>query len=435
MREGARAQAAIEVLEDFERSKRPAKLCLKDWGRRARYAGAKDRAAVSGLVLDALRHKSSISHAMQDISARALVLGVLGRVWGKSAEQIDGVFAGDDHAPAVLTAAEKQGLANDIADAPDWVRADIPQLFWPGFERAYADKAFDEAHGFAARATLDLRVNPLRGAPDKSFAALAKIDATPSDILHFGARIAAPEPGARTAHVESLPAFNKGGIEVQDFGSQIAAACAGLTGGEQVLDFCAGGGGKTLGFASAMQNSGQIFAWDAEPRRLMAIWDRLKRAGVRNVQVRSPKDGGNLDDLTGKMDVVFVDAPCTGTGTWRRRPDTKWRLSQAQLERRMGEQDEVLRAAAQYVRPGGRLVYVTCSVLPEENEDRIAKFLADNAAFSTVDTAKLAAKSGALTEAGKALMANVRQKNGALRLSPFSTDTDGFFIAAMEKAA
>ncbi len=435
MREGARTQAAIDVLTDFERTKRPAKLCLKDWGRQCRYAGARDRAAVSGLVLDALRFKSSLSHVMQDTGPRALALGTLGRVWGLSADEIDAQFADDEHAPDALSDGEREGLERDITDAPDWVRADVPEIFWASFQRTYGDKAFDEARGFATRAPLDLRVNPLRGDVDASFKSLKKVKAKRSEILALGARVAAPAPGARAAHVQSLPAFNKGGIEVQDFGSQIASACAGLTGGEQVLDYCAGGGGKTLAFASAMNNTGQIFAWDANPRRLIAIWARLKRAGVRNVQVRSPKDGGTLDDLRDKMDVVFVDAPCTGTGTWRRRPDTKWRLSQNQLEKRMSEQDEVLSTAAQYVRPGGRLVFVTCSVLPEENEDRITAFLAEHSDFAQINTAALAITGNALTDAGKALVKTASTANGAIRLSPFSTGTDGFFIAGLEKSA
>ena len=433
MKPGARAQAAIEVLQDLARSRRPAKLCLKDWGRSARYAGAGDRAHVSGLVLDALRHRASLAFAMQDDNPRALVLGALGRIWGMGADEMDALFAADGHAPEGFKISEKQGLARDLSDAPEWVRADVPEVFWPSFQRAFGDNASVEGAAFAARAPLDLRINPLRGDVAATFRALKKIKAKPSDVLSLGARVAAPQPGKRAAHVMSLPAFNKGGIEVQDFGSQIAAACAGLSGGEQVLDYCAGGGGKTLAFAAAMHNSGQVFAWDADPRRLMAIWARLKRAGVRNVQVREAKDGGALDDLAGKMDVVFVDAPCTGTGTWRRRPDAKWRLTRAQLEKRMGEQDGVLRAAAHYVKPGGRLVYVTCSVLPEENEDRIRAFMSARQDFAAVPTAPLAAKGDALRETGKAMVRKAEDASGALRLSPASTGTDGFFVAALEK--
>ncbi len=435
MKDGARAQAAIDVLDAFERSKRPAKLCLKDWGRSARYAGAGDRAWVSGLVLDALRHRASLAHAMQDDTPRALVIGALGRIWGVEAAAMEALFAADPHAPEGLNSEEIQGLARDISDAPDWVRADVPEVFWQDFCRVFGDQAVKEGQAFAARAPLDLRVNPLRGDVQATFRALKKIKARPSDLLTLGARVAAPQPGKRAAHVMSLPAFNKGGIEVQDWGSQIAAACAGLMGGEQVLDFCAGGGGKTLAFAAAMANTGQIFAWDADPRRLMAIWARLKRAGARNVQVRSPKDGGTLDDLRGKMDVVFADAPCTGTGTWRRRPDSKWRLRPAQLEARMQEQARVLHAAADCVKPGGRLVYAICSVLPGENEERVQAFLASREDFAPMDTAALAGQGDALTEAGRDMLARARTPDGAVRLTPASTGTDGFFAAAMERRA
>ncbi len=163
---------------------------------------------------------------------------------------------------------------------------------------------------------------------------------------------------------------------MQDAGSQIAAAVAGDIRGRQVLDFCAGGGGKTLALAAAMANTGQLYAYDADARRLAETARRAQRAGVRSLQVRSPIDPAALAGLEGRMDLVFVDAPCTGSGTWRRHPDAKWRLTPQHLERRIAEQVAVLAGAAPFVKPGGRLIYVTCSLLAEENEDRVAAFVA-----------------------------------------------------------
>src|SRR5581483_7158091 len=174
---------------------------------------------------------------------------------------------------------------------------------------------------------------------------------------------------------------------VHDLGSQIVAATAGDIAGRQVLDFCAGGGGKTLALAAAMRNSGQLWAHDADARRLAETVKRAQRAGVRNLQVRSPTAPEPLAGLDARMDLVFVDSPCTGSGTWRRHPDAKWRLTEAQLARRMAEQDAVLAAAAGYVKPGGRLVYVTCSLLAEENEDRVGAFLAAHGDFASAPIA------------------------------------------------
>jgi 16S rRNA (cytosine967-C5)-methyltransferase len=234
-------------------------------------------------------------------------------------------------------------------------------------------------------------------------------------------RIAAPAASERAAPVEVAPAFERGWFEVQDAGSQIAALVAGDIRGNQVLDFCAGGGGKTLALAAAMGNSGQLYAYDSDARRLSETVKRATRAGVRNLQVRSPIDPKALEGLDGRMDLVFVDAPCTGSGTWRRHPDAKWRLTPQQLERRIAEQDAVLAAAAPFVKPGGRLIYVTCSLLAEENEDRVVAFTAAHPDFAA-EGVELA---GAETW---------RTPDGYLRMTPRSAGTDGFFVATLRRA-
>jgi len=191
--------------------------------------------------------------------------------------------------------------------------------------------------------------------------------------------------------------------------------------GKQVLDLCAGGGGKTLALAAAMGNTGQIYAYDSDARRLADTIRRGDRAGVRNLQVRSPVNPDPLKGLEGRMDVVFIDAPCSGTGSWRRHPDTKWRLTPETLEKRMADQDAVLDAGAPFVKPGGRMVYVTCSVLPEEDEDRVAAFLARTPGFVAAPATDDANLTRYLTP------------DGFLRLTPRTSSTDGFFVAVLAK--
>ena len=247
-------------------------------------------------------------------------------------------------------------------------------------------------------------------------------------------RIAAPKAAERAAPVESEPEFAKGWFEVQDLGSQIAAAAAGKTGGLQVLDLCAGGGGKTLALGAAMGSTGQIYAYDRDSKRLSEVVTRGQRAGIRNLQTRSPKKPGALDDLAGRMDLVFVDAPCTGSGVWRRHPDAKWRLTQAQLDQRVAEQKTVLAEAQRMVKPGGRIVYVTCSLLAEENEDQIAAFLTDAPAFQAVSALDAVRASGLATPEGLEMLGQRLTTGGFLRLSPRSGGTDGFFVAVLQRA-
>jgi 16S rRNA (cytosine967-C5)-methyltransferase len=227
--------------------------------------------------------------------------------------------------------------------------------------------------------------------------------------------------------VQADPLFLKGMVEIQDEGSQIVARLADPQPGQQVLDLCAGGGGKSLAFAALMNNRGQVFASDVDSRRLAPIHERITRAGARNIQVRTPRGGEpQLSDLEGGMDIVFVDAPCTGTGTWRRNPDAKWRMRPGSLENRNREQVEVIDEAVRFVKPGGVLVYVTCSVLPEENDDQMDAMLARHTGFASLDPL---AGAGEMPD----LDAATRRTRHGILLTPARTGTDGFYFAAFRK--
>lgn len=411
MRDGGRIAAAIEVLTDLETRRVPAKIALKAWSDRSRFAGAKDRAFVSGLVLDALRKRRSTAWRMGEDTPRAAILGVLAWGWRWPVDRLAEAAGEEPHGPGALSEVEQAALASPrgMDDAPPPVRGDYPDWLDANLTRIYGDSRADEASALAERAPVDLRINTLKTDPERAFKALQPLGAEPVADLPTAARIPAPDPAVRTGAVETIPAFHKGWFEVQDLGSQRAALTAGDIKGKQVLDFCAGGGGKTLALAALMANTGQLYAYDSDARRMADIIPRAQRAGVRNLQVRSPVEADALKGLEGKMDVVFVDAPCTGSGTWRRHPDTKWRLTPEQLERRTVEQDAVLDQAAAFVKPGGRLVYVTCSLFAEENEDRVAAFVARTEGFA--------------------------QAGEAMRLSPLSAGTDGFFACVLARSA
>jgi 16S rRNA (cytosine967-C5)-methyltransferase len=420
LRDGGRLAAAIEVLRDIEDRHKPARMALKHWGEGARYAGAKDRAFVSGLALDVLRRRRSLAWRMGNDSPRAGVLGALRFLWGWEMDRM-AAAAEEPHGPGPLGEEDRTRLGAGVAldGAPASVRGDYPEWLDDDLRRVFGEDRAAEGETLAARAPVDLRVNTLKTDVSRVMKALAPFDPVISPLLPAAIRIAPPAASERAAPVESAPEFEKGWFEVQDLGSQIAAACAGDIVGRQVLDFCAGGGGKTLALAAAMANRGQLYAYDSDARRLGDTVRRSQRAGVRNLQVRSPLHAGVLGDLTGRMDLVFVDAPCTGSGTWRRHPDAKWRLTPAQLSHRLAEQDAVLAAASAFVKPGGRLIYVTCSLLARENEDRADAFLAAAGDFRTAAVA---------APAGLPLTSR-----GFLRLTPLRGDTDGFFVAEFRR--
>ena len=433
MRNGGRIAAAIDVLSDVLNRHQPVKSAARDWGKRARYAGAKDRAWVSGLVLDALRKRNSIAHAMGDDSPRGLILGALAHAWGWNIREIDAAMD-EEHAPSKLTLQERERLvmAPDPT-APPHVQGDYPEWLAPHLARVFGEEAAVEAQAMAVRADVDLRVNTLKVDTEKAAAPLKSAKAEPSKLLHNAYHIPARDPSQREASLESIPAYSKGWVEVQDAGSQIAAAAGNAQPGEQVLDYCAGGGGKTLALAAQMQGKGQVFAYDIDGRRLSALIPRLKRSGAHNVQLVHPSESTQLEDLTGQMDLVFVDAPCTGTGTWRRRPDAKWRLKPGQLAKRQQEQTDILANASEFVKPGGRLVYATCSFLMEEDEDRVAAFLSAHPDFEEGDAAEAAIASGLLTEEGAAKVRQFKGPTGSVRLTPRRAGTDGFFFSVMHR--
>jgi 16S rRNA (cytosine967-C5)-methyltransferase len=436
MKTAGRLTAAIEILTDFGCRRVPLKTAMADWARGNRYAGAKDRAWISGLCLDVLRKRNSLSAAMGEASPRALALGAMRFLWCMPVEELGEIAAEEPHGAGALSDDECVRLSAETpvmeGTAPH-IAGDFPEWMTPHITRAFGDEAPAIMAAFAARADVDLRLNTLKAEPEKSLKALATVKGEAIPMLTTSARINAPDPAIRAPAVTIIPAYNKGWLEVQDLGSQIAAAAAGAVKGAQVLDYCAGGGGKTLALAALMENTGQLYAYDNDARRLKPLFHRAKRAGLRNLQMRSPASGEGLDDLEGKMDVVFVDAPCSGAGTWRRHPDTKWRLTETQLARRMDEQDKVLAEAARFCKPGGRLVWVTCSFLKEENEDRIAVFLAEHSDFSISSVIEQIAASGILTDEGREALASCVTPDGALRLTPNKLRADGFFVAVLTR--
>jgi 16S rRNA (cytosine967-C5)-methyltransferase len=432
MTPAARISAAIEVMADIEARRRPATDALKDWGLSHRFAGSKDRAAIASLVYDALRRKASAAWIMGENTPRSVVLGMLRLQRGLTVDAIAALCSGERFAPEPLSDHERERLEKaDLSGAPAHVAGDFPEWIEPSLQRLLGEDLIPEMQALATRAPLDLRINTLKvSSRNEAHDALPHLGAVETPLSPYGLRIMPGEDGRGPA-VQSEPEFLKGWIEIQDEGSQLVALMSGIKPGEQVVDLCAGGGGKTLVLAALMENHGQIYATDNDARRLAPIHDRLTRAGVRNVQVRTPRAKADaVTDLDGRMDCVLVDAPCTGVGTWRRNPDAKWRLRPGSLEVRRKEQATVLDRAAGLVKPGGRIVYITCSILPEENDDALSGFLERHEGFKPVSHEELLGTS----ELGFLKNATRRTAYG-LQLTPQQTGTDGFFIAVLRRKA
>jgi 16S rRNA (cytosine967-C5)-methyltransferase len=431
MTPAARLSAAIELLETIDDQRVPAAKALKEWGTAHRFAGSGDRAAISGLVWDVLRRRASSAWIMESDTARARLFGMLHLERKLDADQIAALCDGSRFAPSALTDAERAALtSNSLDKAPAPVAGDYPEWLDSHLAEVFAEDRGLEAAAMASRAPLDLRVNTLKARPEKVLASTAHLGTMPTPWSPNGLRI---ELGAdaRNPGIHSEEAFIKGLIEVQDEGSQLAALLSAAKPGEQVIDLCAGAGGKTLALAAMMQGKGRLIATDHDKRQLAPIHERLSRAGVHNCEVRTPKgEGDALSDIRSSADLVMIDAPCTGTGTWRRNPDAKWRMRPGALEIRLKDQAEVLDRAASLVKPGGRIAYVTCSVLGAENGGQIRQFLARHADFAIVPPSETVT---VLWDKAEDFAAATLRSAEGLLMTPRRTGTDGFFVSVLRR--
>jgi 16S rRNA (cytosine967-C5)-methyltransferase len=429
---GAQVAAAIDILAAIDAGERPADEVAADYFRRRRYIGAKDRAQTAGHVYSVLRHRPALDwwiakHAVE-IGPRSRVLAALALTEGWRPETIGSCCDGDRFRLAPLNEAEKRlvrGLATRTLRHPEMPRAvanDLPEWLEPYLERVFGQGLVREMEALNAGAPIDLRVNLLKSDRETARRVLAAegIAAEPTPWSSIGLRLAQRVP------LGGLTAVKDGLVEVQDEGSQIAALLVDARPGMRVVDFCAGAGGKTLALAAQMANRGKLVACDVSARRLEKGARRLRRAGVGNAERRvltSERDKW-VKRQAGRFDRVLVDAPCLGTGTWRRNPGDKWRVTPEELADLIVRQQQILNSAARLVRRGGRLVYATCSVLHEENEAQADAFLAAMPEFSVVPAAHVWHETigGAWPDGER-----------YLRLTPARHGTDGFFVAIFER--
>ncbi len=431
MTPGARIAAAIELLTAIEAGpERPADALANDFFRARRFIGSGDRRAVSECAWRVLRAHRRLCWWLARAGAAStprLLLAASLLLEGWSLERLAGAFSGARFCPEALRRDERAGLAPlagrtlDHPEMPDAVRLELPDWIFPRLVARFGPRLAAEAAALIAPAPLDLRVNLLRTTHEQAQAALAAegIEAEPTQLSPWGLRVA----GRRS--VVTGAAFRAGLVEIQDEGSQLIALIADARPGARVADLCAGAGGKTLAMAMAMANRGHLLACDTSAGRLDAALRRLRRAGVHNVERHLLTPGDKLAKRReASFERVLVDAPCTGTGTWRRNPVARQRLAEPELGRLVGLQAGILDTAARLVRKGGRLIYATCSLLAEENEAQVSAFLARHPDFALVPLAR-----------AWPLASRAPCDGPFLLLTPARHGTDGFFAAVLERAA
>jgi 16S rRNA (cytosine967-C5)-methyltransferase len=395
------------VLAELLRFARPADQTLSIYFRRNRALGQQDRAFIAEAVFAVLRRKRSLAAAAGSSAPDALLVAALVRVFGLSGR----VLEADPDLVSRLKSFSKERLTNaEQADLPDWL-----------WERLVAERGAEEAaaiaQGLLEQAPLDLRVNLAKIERARALAGL-ELEAAVTRYSPAGLRLAG-KPA-----INRNPLFERGEVEVQDEGSQLLAYLLAPRRGEMVADFCAGAGGKTLALSMLMRGTGRVYAMDVSKARLAELAPRAARAGISNVHpiVLAGENDLRAKRLAGKLDRVLVDAPCSGFGTLRRNPDLKWRHDARAVSELAAKQSRILAAAAKLVKPGGRLVYATCSILSEENEDVVRGFLAGNSAFEPVPAGDLLRQQRIPLEQG-----------AQLQLWPHAHGTDGFFAAVFER--
>ena len=426
-----RLQATLDLLSHVESALRPADAVTSAWFRNRRTITDTERGAILDLLYALLRHRARLGwwlekHQSNDTPRRRLLAWlVLGE--GKSPEHIKRLFDGAKFAPTALTAPEYallvalRGGSMIHADMPQEVRLECPTWAIGPLQRRFG-QAFDaEMAATLVPPPLDLRVNPIKSTREAVLRDLTALDlrAEPTKLAPQGIRL------RERLSLTRLAGLKTGEIEIQDEGSQLVALLVDAKPGDRVVDFCAGAGGKTLAIAAQMQNRGHVIACDVNEARLKRCAERLRRAGLHNVETRvlvSETDPW-VKRHKGGFDHVLIDAPCSGTGTWRRNPDARWRAPELGLTGLVALQARILASAARLVKLGGRVVYATCSVLPEENEAQIEAFLAAHPAFSVVPLHQTAPVLAGLVQ------------SEYLSLTPLRHETDGFFAAVLQRQA
>lgn len=355
MTPGARIAAAIDVLDAMQDGQ-AAEQALTRWARRSRFAGSKDRAAVRDHVYDVLRVKRMAAHAGNGETSRALMIGLMRH----QGADLDALFNGEGHAPDPLADLEQRSPAASTDQGVLW---NLPDWLLDEFTNSLGAKAAETAAALQERAPITLRINLAKATPAKAVQALENdgvlVEQNPICDTAFTV-----SDGAR--RLRGGTAYRDGLVELQDAASQAVAAA--LPAGRRVLDFCAGGGGKSL--AIAAQDGREVFAYDSDATRMKDLPDRAARAGVSVHRI-----GAQNLETSGKFDVVLCDAPCSGSGAWRRAPEGKWVLTPTRLAELAALQDTILDRAARLLKPGGTLAYATCSVLRLENEARVEAFV------------------------------------------------------------
>lgn len=433
MTPAARLQAAIEILDGIEAALAsngaPADLVVKRYFKTRRYVGAKDRAAVSGLVYDALRSRGSLVWALGQTGS-----AVTGRHMMLALGADRALFGAGGYGPAPLTADEEillDRLAAIAATMPDAAKANVPDHLYSQFLNRFGDNIQTELEALAGRAPLDLRVNGMRLSRAEAQTALAArgIVAQPAPYSPWGLRIAGP------AALADDPLYRDGSIEIQDEAAQVAVLLAGAAPRMTVVDLCAGAGGKSLALYAAMAGEGRLLAADVVQGKLTELERRAKRAGIAHLPTHAlPLDGAAraaaLAALAGDgADILFLDVPCTGSGTWRRSPDLRWRHDAGALAGLTARQAVLIDEAVGLTRPGGRIVYATCSLLPAEDEDQIAAALARHAGLSLIPYRQ------AWPLAPESCPQTAARNQDCLLMTPARHGTDGFFVAILQKSA
>jgi len=429
MTPAARIAAVIELVQRIDgQPNRPADAVASDFFRDRRYIGSGDRRGIAERTWGILRARRRLAWWLRDPAApaRLTVAGAL-LLDGWALSGVEQAFSGGRFAPAALTPGERamlvrlEGHSLDHPAMPLAVWLEVPDWLAPKLAERFGDDLHAEVAAMGTSAPLDLRVNLLKTTLDAARSALAKEgwDAQPTRWSPWCLRIEGRRP------VTAGPAFQSGLVEIQDEGSQLIALLVDARPGMRVADWCAGAGGKTLAMAMTMENRGQIVACDVSATRLEGAVRRLRRAGVHNVERHLIETGGKwLKRRAGTFDRVLVDAPCTGTGTWRRNPDARLRLTEADLAELTQKQAAILDTAQSLVRKGGRLVYATCSLLSQENEAQVSAFLARHPDFALLPLSRAWPDGTAAAPPGE-----------TLSLTPHRHGTDGFFAAVLERRA